>query len=145
VAEFQTQIADKCGINLDSQQFKIGFPPRALPVTDANMQLRAWGLKNGDSLIVEGTKSSDISNASATGPGAIRSDEPTMTEDEMLSLAIAASLEDAGPSRTSQSASDVVGTVPSSSQGLRSSPSVTNASADVLVAQCMRDGRYALL
>jgi hypothetical protein len=143
VAEFQARIANECGVESGNQQFKIGFPPQNLPITDASIHLSAWGLKSGDSLMLEVNRSGNVGAATTAEAGAMTANGCGWDEDELLARAIAASLDDARPYQALQSAPKAMSISPAVSENPKGLHSVTNAPSGSLVAVGMSDGRYA--
>jgi hypothetical protein len=67
VADLMVQVAETAGIPPRDQAFRLGFPPKVVSVTDTQCTLADWGLRGGDSLVVE--RLGEASESAQAGSG----------------------------------------------------------------------------
>ena len=134
VADFQGRVASACGVEPPLQSFKAGFPPRLLPLADPQVPISEWGVHNGESLILDARATPTPSQPVV--PQAVPSeaiDISSMTEDEQLARAIAASMgEDLAPPPAKRRA-------PSAS----TSQAASTADKSTAAFAALPDGRFA--
>ena len=77
VMDFQKMVAAACSVEPAQQHFKAGFPPKPMPITDTQLPVAQWGLKNGDSLVLEGKPAA---STSATPAAAVSTPAPSSAQ-----------------------------------------------------------------
>ena len=75
--DFQKMVAAACSVEPAQQHFKAGFPPKPMPITDTQLPVAQWGLKNGDSLVLEGKSAA---STSATPAAAVSTPAPSSAQ-----------------------------------------------------------------
>jgi hypothetical protein len=122
VLEFQERVATACSIDPEKQAFKSGFPPKPLPISDRKQTITAWGLRNGDALVLE------CDNPNVPAPASEPAERPAEPK-QPVRAAIPPVATPAHPAASTSGAARSVTNEPSSSPAIKAAP--------------LRDGRCA--